>query len=109
MARLYARPKLRQAYVEPRNEVERKLAELWKQTLHIDRIGIHDSFFELGGDSVLAAQILALIRKVYDISINPQDAFQAFTIEKLSTMLELEMIKQLEEMSEEEAQERLSE
>ena len=109
VARLYARPKLRQAYVEPRNEVERKLAELWKQTLHIDRIGIHDSFFELGGDSVLAAQILALIRKVYDISINPQDAFQAFTIEKLSTMLELEMIKQLEEMSEEEAQERLSE
>lgn len=108
VARLYARPNLRQAYVEPRNEVERKLAELWKQTLHIDRIGIHDSFFELGGDSVLAAQILALIRKAYDISINPQDAFEAFTIEKLAMMLEIEMIKQLEEMSEEEAQRRLS-
>jgi acyl carrier protein len=109
VARLYARPNLRQAYIEPRNEVERKLAELWKQTLHIDRIGIHDSFFELGGDSVLAAQILALIRKAYDISINPQDAFEAFTIEKLAMMLEIEMIKQLEEMSEEEAQRRLSE
>lgn len=109
VSRLYARPKLRQEYVAPRNEIERKLAELWQQTLHIDRVGIHDSFFELGGDSVLAAQVLALARKTYGISINPKDAFQSFTIERLAEILEGEIIKQIEEMSEEEAQRLLSE
>ncbi|RYG32461.1 MAG: hypothetical protein EOO01_34225, partial [Chitinophagaceae bacterium] len=74
IARLYARPNLRQPYVAPRSEVESKIADLWRQTLHIDRVGVHDSFFELGGDSVLAAQVLSLAQKTFGIRINPQDA-----------------------------------
>jgi acyl carrier protein len=108
IARLYARPKLHQQYVAPRNELEHKLAELWRQTLHIDHVGVHDSFFELGGDSILAAQILGLAQKTFGIRINPQDAFKAFTIERLSEMLEAEILSQVEEMSEDEAQRRLS-
>jgi len=108
VARLYARPNLRQQYVAPRNELERKLAELWRQTLHIDRIGVQDSFFELGGDSVLAAQILALAQKTFGIRINPQDAFQAFTIERLAEILEAAILSEIEKMSEEEAQQLLS-
>lgn len=109
VTRLYARPKLRQQYVAPRSEIEQKLAELWRQTLHIDLVGVHDSFFELGGDSVLAAQILSLAQKNFGIRINPQDAFKAFTIEKLAKMLEAEIMSRIEEMSEEEAQRLLSE
>ena len=108
VARLYARPKLRQEYIVPRNEIERKLAELWRQTLHIDRVGVHDSFFELGGDSVLAAQILSLAQKTFGIRINPQDAFKAFTIERLAEMLEVEILGKIEGMSEDEALRRLS-
>ncbi len=108
IARLYARPNLRQKYVAPRNETEHKLAELWRQTLHIERIGVQDSFFELGGDSVLAAQILTLAQKTFGIRINPQDAFKAFTIERLAEMLEAEILGKIEEMSEEEAQRLLS-
>jgi acyl carrier protein len=108
LARLYNRPKLHQQYGAPRNELEKKLAELWRQTLHIENVGVHDSFFELGGDSVLAAQILSLAQKTFGIRISPQDAFKAFTIEKLAEMLEIEMINRLEQMSEEEALERLS-
>ncbi|HEY0677811.1 MAG TPA: SDR family NAD(P)-dependent oxidoreductase, partial [Chitinophagaceae bacterium] len=104
VTRLYARPNLRQPYAAPRNEIERRLAELWRQTLHIDRVGIHDSFFELGGDSVLAAQILSLAQKNFGIRINPQDAFRAFTIERLSEMIEADILTKIEEMSEEEAQ-----
>lgn len=104
LTKLYARPKLEQAYVPPSTDVERKLTELWQQTLHIDKVGIHDSFFELGGDSVLAVQILSLVRKTFGISINPQEAFQAFTIEQLAKQLELEIIKQIESMTEEEAE-----
>lgn len=108
VGRLYARPKLRQQYVAPRNEIEKKLAELWQQTLHIDRVGIHDSFFELGGDSVLAAQVLSSARRSYGISINPQDAFQAFTIERLAALLESEIIRQIDNMDEQEVKRLLS-
>jgi len=108
VARFYARPKLRQEYVAPRNELERKLAELWRQTLHIDRVGVHDSFFELGGDSVLAAQIVSLAQKTFGIRINPQEAFKAFTIERLAEMLAAALLSKIEGMSEQEVRERLS-
>jgi myxalamid-type polyketide synthase MxaE and MxaD len=108
VARLYARPKLHQEYVAPRSKIECKLAELWRQTLHIDRVGIQDSFFELGGDSVLAAQILTLAQKTFGIRINPQDAFKAFTIKQLAEMLEESLVKKIEEISESEAQQLLS-
>lgn len=109
LTRLYARPKLEQAYVAPSTDVEKKLTELWEQTLHIDKVGIHDSFFELGGDSVLAAQILSLVRKTYGISISPQEAFKAFTIEQLAKQLEAEIMNQIMSMSDEEAERLLGE
>jgi acyl transferase domain-containing protein/acyl carrier protein len=108
VARLYARPKLQQEYIAPRNEIEQKLAELWRQTLHIDRVGVHDSFFQLGGDSVLGAQILALAQKKFGIRINPQDAFKAFTIERLGEMLTAEILSKIEDMSEDEVRQHLS-
>ena len=109
ITRLYSRPNLRQKYVAPINKIELKLTELWRQTLHIDRVGIHDSFFELGGDSVLAAQVLTLAQKTFGIRINPQDAFQEFNIKRLAEMLEVEILKQVNEMTEEEAQKLLFE
>lgn len=108
VARLYSRPNLRQEYVAPRNDMERKLAALWRQTLHIDRVGVHDSFFELGGDSVLAAQILSLVQKTFGIRINPSDAFKAFTMERLAEILETEILSKIEGMSEDEARQRLT-
>ncbi len=108
VARLYARPNLRQQYVAPRNEVEVKLAELWRQTLHIDQVGVYDSFFELGGDSVLGAQILTLAQATFGIRISSEDAFKAFTIERLAEILEAEILRQIETMSEEDAQELLT-
>jgi acyl carrier protein len=108
VARIYARPKLRQQYVAPRNEMELKLTELWRQTLHIDCVGVHDSFFELGGDSILAAQLLTLVQKTFGIRINPQEAFKAFTIVRLREMLEVEILGSIEAMSEDEARQRLS-
>ncbi|RYF99341.1 MAG: hypothetical protein EOO02_17105, partial [Chitinophagaceae bacterium] len=75
---------------------------------HIDRVGVHDSFFELGGDSVLAAQVLSLAQKTFGIRINPQDAFRSFTIERLAAMLEDEIISKIESMTEEEVERRLT-
>jgi myxalamid-type polyketide synthase MxaE and MxaD len=108
VARLYARPNLRQAYAAPRNEFEERLAALWKQTLHIDRVGIHDSFFELGGDSVLAAQLLSMAQQQFGIRLDPQDAFKTFTIERLAAMLEAAIRSKIDAMSENEVMEQLS-
>ncbi|MEO8110497.1 MAG: SDR family NAD(P)-dependent oxidoreductase [Ginsengibacter sp.] len=108
VTQLYSRPGLQQEYIAPRNEIEKKLADLWRKTLHIDRVGIHDSFFELGGDSVLAAQILGSAQKTFGIRIDPRDAFQAFTVKRLAELLQDEMLKQVDEMTEEEAQKILS-
>jgi amino acid adenylation domain-containing protein/non-ribosomal peptide synthase protein (TIGR01720 family) len=56
------RAALSRAYVAPRGEVERTLADIWAQVLRVDQIGVDDNFFELGGDSLLSVQIVARAR-----------------------------------------------
>src|SRR5204863_284839 len=46
-------------YEEPRDEVERALAEVWGEVLGVERVGIEDDFFELGGDSIVSIQVEA--------------------------------------------------
>ena len=48
-----------QEYVAPRTELEERLAAIWSQVLGLDRVGVHDNFFECGGDSILSIQILS--------------------------------------------------
>lgn len=104
VSRLYTRPDLAQEYIAPRTEIERKLVELWRQTLRIDRVGIRDSFFELGGDSVLAAQIVTSAHRVFGVGIDLREAFQAFTIEHLAQRVEDALVARVAALSESEAQ-----
>ena len=53
------RPELGAAYVAPRTSVEMALAEIWAQVLGVDRVGIYDNFFALGGDSITSLRIVA--------------------------------------------------
>jgi acyl transferase domain-containing protein/acyl carrier protein len=108
ISRLYTRPDLAQEYVAPRSEIERKLVELWRQTLRIDRVGIRDSFFELGGDSVLAAQIVTSAHRTFGVGIDLREAFQAFTIEHLAQRVEAALVAKVAALSESEAQRLLS-
>src|SRR5438552_2446313 len=52
------RPELRREYVAPRTPTETALAEVWREVLRVDRVGVHDGFFELGGHSLLAVQVV---------------------------------------------------
>ncbi len=57
------RPQLGEAYTAPRTATERALAEIWQETLGIERVGIHDNFFDLGGDSIRSIQVHAKARQ----------------------------------------------
>jgi len=83
---LQPRPSLKTPYVAPRNELEEKIASAWQQVLGIDRIGVDDNFFDLGGDSVQAIQIIAKGNQM-GLQLNPQQFFQYSTVAELAEML----------------------
>ncbi|WP_437975237.1 amino acid adenylation domain-containing protein [Sorangium sp. So ce295] len=73
--------------VPPRTEMEEKLAAVWREVLKRERIGVHDNFFKIGGDSLLSFQVIALARKV-DIPLAPHDLFEHQTLAELAGALE---------------------
>ncbi|MCY1073919.1 type I polyketide synthase [Archangium lansingense] len=90
------RPSLKAPYVAPRNELEQRIAEAWQGVLGIDKVGIHDNFLELGGDSVQAIQIIARGNQL-GLQLNPQQFFQYSTIAELAGMLSSMLSKQAEQ------------
>lgn len=79
----HPRPNMMTAYAAPGNETERALAEIMQSILGIEQVGIHDSFFDLGGDSVLGIQIIAKANRI-GLQITPQEIFQHQTIAELA-------------------------
>jgi amino acid adenylation domain-containing protein len=77
-----ARPELRAEFVAPRTPVEEKLAEIWAQVLDLERVGIHDDFFELGGDSILSIRLIARARQ-REIEFTARHLFNHPTIAEL--------------------------
>ncbi|HEV8318275.1 MAG TPA: amino acid adenylation domain-containing protein, partial [Vicinamibacterales bacterium] len=77
------RPTLTHTYLAPRSDVETTLARIWTEVLRLDRVGIHDNFFALGGDSILALQVLARAQES-GIQLTPRQLFQHQTIADLA-------------------------
>ncbi|MFN6571977.1 SDR family NAD(P)-dependent oxidoreductase [Dendronalium sp. ChiSLP03b] len=95
-AATYLRPNLDHAYVAPRSEVEQAIANIWQKLLGIGQIGIHDSFFELGGDSVLGIQVSARAAKA-GFRLTPQQLFEHQTIAKLAEVVNTTQVVQAEQ------------
>lgn len=72
----------------PRNEADKKLLDVWAQVLGKANIGISDSYFETGGDSLKAAYIVSNIYEVFGVKLSIKDIFEAPTIKALSDYLE---------------------
>ncbi|MDB9526778.1 amino acid adenylation domain-containing protein, partial [Oscillatoria sp. CS-180] len=70
----------------PRTETEVMLAEIWRELLPVTQVGLHDSFFELGGDSILALQAIAKAHQA-GLQLTPRDLFQHQTIARLATVV----------------------
>ncbi|MFP5285712.1 MAG: condensation domain-containing protein, partial [Thermoanaerobaculia bacterium] len=74
------RPELAHGYEEPRTELERRLADMWRDLLGIERVGIHDSFFELGGDSIQGAMFINRLQKELGRIVYVMSLFDAPTV-----------------------------
>jgi len=77
---LHARPELATAYVAPRGELEQRVAELWREVLGLADLGVHDSFLELGGDSLLATRLMARLREEFAVELSMERLFESPTV-----------------------------
>jgi acyl carrier protein len=90
--------------VLPRNETEAHLAQIWQDALRLNRISVYDNFFEIGGTSLPAIQIIARVRRDFQLDVPLSIFFKHPTIAGLSEAIESLLIEQIENMSEEEAE-----
>ncbi|MEW5858056.1 MAG: thioester reductase domain-containing protein, partial [Cyanobacteriota bacterium] len=73
----------------PRNSVEEVLAGIWVQLLKLQKVGIYDNFFDLGGHSLLIPQLLAKVRETFQIELSLREFFDAPTIADLGKRIEM--------------------
>jgi len=81
------RPDLDAAFVPPRNSMEKSIAAIWEQVLDLEQIGVHDNFFDLGGHSLLMAQVYDRLQKVVDKKISMVELLEYPTISSLARFL----------------------
>ncbi len=83
----HAQLELPSTYVAPSWSNEKILAEVWQEVLHVEKVGIHDNFFEVGGDSIQCIQVIARAGEA-GIKITSLQMFQFQTIAELATVVE---------------------
>jgi amino acid adenylation domain-containing protein len=77
-------------FIAPRTETEEKVAAMWAELLKVERIGIHDDFFDLGGHSLMAIKALSRIREEFDVDLPLATLLQAPTVAQLAALLHKE-------------------
>lgn len=83
----FDRPALDSEYVEPRDDVEKTLVGFWEELLGVDKVGVRDSFFDLGGHSLIAVRLFAKIKKTYQVEYPISVLFNAPTIEACAALI----------------------
>ncbi|HEY6230879.1 MAG TPA: condensation domain-containing protein, partial [Pyrinomonadaceae bacterium] len=107
-------------FVAPRTPVEERLAEIWSEVLQVENVSVHANFFEVGGHSLLAAQVIARARHLFPADLTLRRLFETPTIAGLAeSIYQLQtdatadeelaaMLAELSQLSEEEAQRRVA-
>jgi amino acid adenylation domain-containing protein len=70
------RPRIDQGYVAPRTEIEELVAQVWREVLKAEKVGVHDNFFDLGGHSLLATRVVARLRSYFNIDLPLRKLFE---------------------------------
>jgi acyl transferase domain-containing protein len=84
---LHARPALATPFVAPRGEVEERVAAVWREVLGLAEVGVHDSFLELGGDSLLATRLMARLREELEADLAMDRLFAEPTVAAVAAAL----------------------
>jgi acyl transferase domain-containing protein/SAM-dependent methyltransferase/acyl carrier protein len=80
----HPRPNLSSDYALPQDEAEETLAEIWQELLGIDRIGVNDDFFELGGDSLIGTQLITRVKRGFGVQLSTRTVYSHPTIRSMS-------------------------
>ena len=87
----HPRPDLDTPYVAPKDEIERAIAAAWAGALGLDCVGVDDNYFELGGDSLMAIQLMTSLSRTLEVEIGGNVLFAASTVAALA--LEVGILK----------------
>jgi acyl carrier protein len=93
-----------ETYVAPRTPVEEVLAEIWAEVLRLERVGVHDSFFDLGGHSLLIMRLLAHVQATFDLKISIRTVYSMPTLEALAGEIERRIYEDVATLSEDEVE-----
>jgi acyl carrier protein len=77
-------------FTAPRNDAEEKIAAVWRQILKVERIDVHDDFFDLGGHSLAAMQVITRLRAALSATLNVTQIFNHPTIASLADAINRE-------------------
>ena len=83
----YPRPDLQTPYVAPDNEIESIIAQILQRSLGIEKVGVYDNFFDLGGDSLTALQVIAELKKTFEREISVVSLYEVLTTKALAELL----------------------
>lgn len=83
----FDRPTLDSAFVAPRNDLERTLAGFWEELLGVQGVGVEDSFFDLGGHSLIAVRLFARIKKAFAVDFPISVLFEAPTVARIAALI----------------------
>jgi amino acid adenylation domain-containing protein len=82
-------------YVAPRTPTEEALAEMWAGLLRVERVGVHDNFFDLGGHSLLATRVVSRVREAFGVEVSLRRVFQRPTVAGLAQAVEELQVEQI--------------
>ncbi len=77
----------RTTYEAPRTPMEQAMAELWSQVLGVERVGVHDNFFDLGGHSLMAMRLIMAVQDMLGVDVSLRDLFEGPTIEQMLAVI----------------------
>jgi acyl carrier protein len=85
-----------QDHAEPETVTEQVIAGIWASVLDLPAVGVGDSFFVLGGDSLLSLQVTARVNAAFSLSLTPRDVLEARTVHALADLVEERVLDRFE-------------
>ena len=82
-----SRPELKENFVPPQSEVQRTISDIWKDELHLKNVGVHDNFFDLGGNSLLLMEVHTKLSRIFGEELSVTELFEHPTVSSLARHL----------------------